>query len=157
MTSTRCTGATARISTNTGAMQRMANRMTTAITAQCMAHTMRPGGMTMSRVHPEPAGLALGAGVDMAIESAGLALVRPELRHMSDIVRLARASFRKMAANLWFATGCNALAIPLDASIFHSVRVVLSPAAGAALMPLTTVIASINAHPLRVKRLEEAA
>lgn len=97
-------------------------------------------------------GIAIGAGTDVAIESADIVLVRSDPRDVTAIIQLARATYRKMVQNLWWATGYNAFAIPLAAGVLYSVGIVLSPAAGAVLMSLSTVIVAINARFLRIER-----
>ncbi|HSH30450.1 MAG TPA: copper-translocating P-type ATPase [Thiohalobacter sp.] len=93
-------------------------------------------------------GIAIGAGTDVAIESADIVLVRSDPRNVADILALSRATYGKMIQNLWWATGYNAFAIPLAAGVAYPVGVVLSPALGAALMSLSTVIVAINAKLL---------
>ena len=85
----------------------------------------------------------------MAIESADVVLVRSDPRDVAAIVELSRATYRKMVQNLWWATGYNAVALPLAAGVLVSAGIVLSPAAGAALMSASTVIVAINARLLR--------
>ena len=97
-------------------------------------------------------GIAIGAGTDVAVQSADIVLVRSDPRDVLAIVRLARATCRKMVQNLWWATGYNVVAIPLAAGVLYNFGIVLSPAAGAALMALSTVIVAINARFLRVQR-----
>ena len=97
-------------------------------------------------------GIAIGAGTDVAIESADIVLVRSDPRDVTAVIKLARATYRKMVQNLLWATGYNVVAIPLAAGVLYSAGVVLSPAAGAALMALSTVIVAINARFLRVER-----
>jgi len=94
----------------------------------------------------------VGAGTDVAIESADIVLVRSDPRDVTAIVELARATYRKMVQNLWWAAGYNIVAIPLAAGVLYSVGIVLSPAFGAVLMSASTVIVSINARLLRVRR-----
>ena len=83
-----------------------------------------------------------------------LVLVRSDPRDVLSIVRLARATYRKMVQNLWWATGCNVLAIPLAAGVLYKQGILLSPAAGAMLMSLSTVIVAINARLLRLPTQE---
>jgi Cu2+-exporting ATPase len=97
-------------------------------------------------------GIAVGAGTDVAIESADIVQVRSDPRDVTAIVDLARATYRKMVQNLWWATGYNALAIPIAAGVLYPVGVLLTPAAGAVLMSLSTVIVAINARLLKLRR-----
>ncbi len=94
-------------------------------------------------------GIAIGAGTDVAIESAGIVLASSDPRGVAKIVILSKATYRKMLQNLWWATGYNALAIPLAAGITAAWGFVLSPAIGAVLMSLSTIIVAINAQFLR--------
>jgi len=94
-------------------------------------------------------GIAIGAGTDVAIESADIVLVRSDPRDVAAIVQLARATYRKMVQNLWWATGYNAVAIPLAAGVLANAGVLLSPAVGAVLMSVSTVIVALNAQLLR--------
>ena len=93
-------------------------------------------------------GIAIGAGTDVAIESADIVLVRSDPRDVAAVVQLARATYARMVQNLWWATGYNAVAIPLAAGVFSRQGIVLSPALGAVLMSLSTVIVAINARLL---------
>ncbi|MCI0345815.1 MAG: HAD-IC family P-type ATPase, partial [Chloroflexi bacterium] len=94
-------------------------------------------------------GIAIGAGTDVAIESADIVLVRSDPRAVASVVGLARATYGKMVQNLWWATGYNVVAIPLAAGVLWAAGVVLSPAVGAVLMSLSTVIVAINARLLK--------
>jgi P-type Cu2+ transporter len=93
-------------------------------------------------------GIAIGAGTDVAIESADIVLVRSDPRDVPAIVGLARATYRKMVQNLWWATGYNTIAIPLAAGVLAPVGILLSPALGAVLMSVSTVVVALNAQLL---------
>ncbi len=94
-------------------------------------------------------GIAIGAGTDVAIESAGIVLASSDPRGVAKVVKLSKATYAKMLQNLWWATGYNALAIPLAAGVTAAFGFVLSPAVGAVLMSLSTIIVAINAQFLR--------
>ena len=94
-------------------------------------------------------GIAIGAGTDVAIETADIVLVRSDPLDVAAIIDLARATTRKMVQNLAWATGYNAVAIPLAAGVLFNWGIVLSPAIGAVLMSLSTVIVAANAQLLR--------
>jgi len=94
-------------------------------------------------------GIAIGGGTDVAIESAGLILVKSNPLDVVRIIRLSRASYKKMIQNLWWAAGYNIIALPLAAGVLAPVGILLSPAVGALLMSLSTVIVAINAQFLR--------
>jgi Cu2+-exporting ATPase len=98
-------------------------------------------------------GIAIGAGTQVAVESGDVVLVRSDPRDVSRIVRLSRASYRKMVQNLWWAAGYNVVAIPLAAGVLASRGFLLSPALGAVLMSASTVIVAANAQLLRRARL----
>jgi Cu2+-exporting ATPase len=93
-------------------------------------------------------GIAIGAGTDVAIESADVVLVRNDPRDVAAILALSRATYNKMIQNLLWATGYNAIAIPLAAGLAMPFGIVLTPAVGAALMSVSTVIVAINAKLL---------
>ena len=95
-------------------------------------------------------GIAIGAGTDVAIESADIVLVRNDPRDVAAVIRLARKTYRKMMENLLWATGYNAFALPLAAGILYNIGILLTPAMGAALMSLSTVIVAINARFLKL-------
>ncbi len=94
-------------------------------------------------------GIAIGAGTDVAIESAGIVLASDDPRSVVGIYRLSRAGYRKMVQNLVWAAGYNVVAIPLAAGAMAWAGIVLAPAAAAVLMSLSTVIVAINAQLLR--------
>ncbi|HEX2207263.1 MAG TPA: heavy metal translocating P-type ATPase, partial [Longimicrobium sp.] len=98
-------------------------------------------------------GVAIGAGTDVAVEAGDVVLVRSDPRDVPRIVALSRATYRKMVQNLWWAAGYNIVAIPMAAGVAYRWGVVLSPAVGAVLMSLSTVIVAINAQLLRRARL----
>jgi len=95
-------------------------------------------------------GIAIGAGTDVAIESADIILVKNDPRDVITAIHLAKATYRKMVQNLAWATGYNTFAIPLAAGVLYSYGILLSPALGALLMSLSTVIVAINAKFLKV-------
>ncbi len=94
-------------------------------------------------------GIAIGSGTDVAIESAGIILVKSNPLDVVKIFELSRATYRKMIQNLIWATGYNVVALPLAAGVLASAGFVLSPAVGALLMSLSTVIVAVNAQLLR--------
>ena len=94
-------------------------------------------------------GMAIGAGTDVAIKSADIILVKSDPRDVIKVIHLSKATYRKMTQNLIWATGYNVVAIPLAAGVLYSSGILLSPAVGAVLMSLSTVIVAINAQLLR--------
>jgi Cu2+-exporting ATPase len=98
-------------------------------------------------------GVAIGAGTDVAVEAGDIVLVRSDPRDVPRIVNLSRASYRKMVQNLWWAAGYNIVAIPLAAGVLAPWGLVLTPAMGAVLMSLSTIIVAINAQLLRRAQL----
>lgn len=94
-------------------------------------------------------GIAIGAGTDVAVEAGDVVLVRSDPRDVPRIVNLSRASYRKMAQNLWWAAGYNIVAIPLAAGVLAWAGILLAPAVGAVLMSASTVIVAVNAQLLR--------
>ncbi|WP_292538885.1 heavy metal translocating P-type ATPase [Methanothrix sp.] len=95
-------------------------------------------------------GVAIGAGTDVAVESADIVLVRNDPRDVANIIRLSKRTYSKMFQNLIWATGYNALAIPLAAGVLYGFDIILSPAIGAILMSASTVIVAINARLLEM-------
>ena len=94
-------------------------------------------------------GLAIGAGTDVAIESAGVVLASDDPRSVVSVIRLSAASYRKMVQNLAWATGYNLIAVPLAAGVLAGVGVILPPAVGAILMSVSTLVVAANAQLLR--------
>jgi len=98
-------------------------------------------------------GIAIGAGTDVAIESAGIVLASSDPRGVAKVVELSRATYRKMLQNLAWATGYNVIALPLAAGVATGIGVVVSPAFGAVLMSVSTIVVALNAQLLRRVRL----
>jgi Cu2+-exporting ATPase len=94
-------------------------------------------------------GIAIGAGTDVAIESAGVVLASSDPRAVVSVIRLSQASYRKMVQNLAWATGYNVIAIPLAAGALAWAGIVLAPAVGGILMSISTVVVALNAQLLR--------
>ncbi len=94
-------------------------------------------------------GIAIGAGTDIAIQSAGIVLTRSDLMSVVKAVGLSRATYRKMVQNLWWASGYNIVAIPLAAGVAAPWGISIDPAFGAVLMSVSTVVVALNARRLR--------
>jgi Cu2+-exporting ATPase len=94
-------------------------------------------------------GIAIGAGTDVAIESADITLVQNDPGDVAEAIDLSQKTYSKMVQNLWWAAGYNVLAIPLAAGVLSSIGVVLNPAVGALAMSLSTVIVAVNSQTLR--------
>ena len=101
-------------------------------------------------------GIAIGAGTDVAMESAGVVLASDDPRAVLSMIELSRASYRKMIQNLIWASGYNILAVPLAAGVLASIGFVLSPAVGAILMSASTIVVALNAQLLRRVDLDPA-
>jgi Cu2+-exporting ATPase len=98
-------------------------------------------------------GIAIGAGTDVAIESAGIVLASSDPRAVPDVLKLSRATWRKELQNLFWATGYNAVGIPLAAGVAFGAGVLLPPALAAVFMSASTVIVALNAQLLRTLKL----
>jgi Cu2+-exporting ATPase len=94
-------------------------------------------------------GIAIGAGTDVAIETAGVVLASDDPRGVLGVIKLSQASYRKMLENLGWATGYNLLAVPLAAGVLAWAGVTLAPAVGAVLMSMSTIVVALNAQLLR--------
>ena len=101
-------------------------------------------------------GIAIGAGTDVAVESAGVVLASDDPRGVVSVIALSQASYRKMWQNLVWATGYNVIAVPLAAGVLAFAGFVLSPAVGAILMSASTIVVAANAQLLRRLDLDPA-
>ncbi len=101
-------------------------------------------------------GIAIGAGTDVAVESAGIVLVRDDPRDVAGAIELSRATYRKMIQNLAWATAYNALAIPVAAGILAPIGFILPMSVGALVMSVSTIVVALNAQLLRGLRLRPA-
>ena len=94
-------------------------------------------------------GLAIGAGTDVAIASAGVILASDDPRSVLSVIELSRAAYRKMKQNLWWAAGYNLISVPLAAGVLAPIGFVLPMSVGALLMSLSTIVVALNAQLLR--------
>jgi P-type Cu2+ transporter len=99
-------------------------------------------------------GIAIGAGTNVAVESAGVVLVKNDPRDIPKIIKLSKLTYSKMIQNLFWATAYNLVALPIAAGVLFSKGIVLQPAVAAVLMSFSTVVVSINALLLRKNKLE---
>ena len=97
-------------------------------------------------------GIAIGAGTDVAIEAGDVVLVRSNPLDAVYIVKLARSTYRKMVENLAWGAGYNIFAIPIAAGILYSYGILLTPAAGAILMSVSTIIVAFNSRYLKIEK-----
>lgn len=96
-------------------------------------------------------GIAIGSGSDIAAETAGIVLVNSNPKDVVSLIQFGKATYRKMIQNLIWATGYNIVALPLAAGVLYNWGILLSPAAGAVLMTVSTIVVAINASLLKVK------
>ncbi|MBR9681982.1 MAG: cadmium-translocating P-type ATPase [Candidatus Altiarchaeota archaeon] len=97
-------------------------------------------------------GIAIGSGTDVAAETADIILVNSNPKDVTSLILFGKATHTKIIQNLFWATGYNVVAIPLAAGVLYNMGILISPAIGAALMSLSTVIVAVNARLLKVKR-----
>jgi Cu2+-exporting ATPase len=96
-------------------------------------------------------GIAVGSGSDIAAETAGIILVNSNPQDIVSFIQFGKSTYRKMIQNLIWATGYNVVALPLAAGVLYKMGILLSPAAGAVLMSVSTVVVAINASLLKIK------
>ena len=96
-------------------------------------------------------GIAVGSGTDVAAETADIILVNSNPKDIANLILFGKATYKNMIQNLFWATGYNAIAIPLAAGVLYEAGFVLGPAVGAILMSLSTIVVAINAQLLKKK------
>jgi Cu2+-exporting ATPase len=94
-------------------------------------------------------GIAIGAGTDIAIESADIILTKSDLMGVVDAITISKQTYHKILQNLWWASGYNIIAIPLAAGILAKWGILINPAVGAILMSASTIIVALNAQLLK--------
>ncbi|MFF4794903.1 hypothetical protein ACFY2M_35310 [Streptomyces sp. NPDC001276] len=114
-------------------------------------------GKTAPALAQADVGIAIGAGTDVAIASAGVILASDDPRSVLSVIDLSQAGYRKMKQNLWWATGYNLISVPLAAGVLAPIGFVRPMSVGAVLMSLSTIVVALNAQLLRKLDLRPGA